>query len=280
MLNKKFSELELSSLETVGMAVADQFYKAGYKPELLDPSITQHIAIEESTECYYGDGGGEALGVFSKETVEQYPDPLEYMFAHKLSVSSNTVNREGDNLKVTTSVSDPHLNRFCFECDFQLTASQGIPASVYQAVGFLAIVENLSAADAIELFSAALFSLASECFDWVDFANGDDFFFNGEASLVSDLYSSNVSAKLTKSITTEALIGMCTLKTSQFACKGREFRFSQFQEATKDTLRLFGNIPNIAEIEADFLNRLQPTSNWGHIKVRKQLIEAINTVIA
>ena len=145
----------------------------------------------ENEDVSYGDGGGTPIAVMTVQRVEEYEskgdEHIEFYFDEKLHFTSNTVKRVGDVLTIDTVHQLGHARKR-FNCIHDLSTSQGIPNSVYEAVGYASKDLPFYHPQAIEFFCASTFSLASECFDCVDFSNGQPFYFDAERALTNDFF--------------------------------------------------------------------------------------------
>ncbi|MFA0494652.1 hypothetical protein [Vibrio sp. 10N.222.54.B11] len=148
----------------------------------------------ENEDVSYGDGGGTPIAVMTVQRVEEYEskgdEHIEFYFDEKLHLASNTVSREGDVLTIDTVHQLGHARKR-FTCTHDLSTTQSIPNSVYEAVGYASKDLPFYHPHAIEFFCASTFSLASECFDYVDFADGQSFYFNAERALTNDFSQSD-----------------------------------------------------------------------------------------
>lgn len=251
----------------IGFAVAN----LAYNPEALPPRYTGQFLENIDTE--YSDGGGIPAAVVSKNTAKYYKDPVEFFFDKKLDFISNTIKRNKDNLTVDTSLQVERNQILESTCRYKLSLQQTIPLSVYLSVGYRCKELDFFHPEAIESFCAATFSLASECFDWEDFASGEPFKFDTKLALTNDLKGDSLM-----SFSSKALIVTFTTKAKQHSCKNREYRFSEFLEAAMEVENQIGHIDNLDDITDEFEERLKSKSSWGYKLAAEQLSEAIKTV--
>ncbi|CAK2619741.1 conserved hypothetical protein [Vibrio crassostreae] len=251
----------------IGIAVAN----LAYNPEALPPRYAGQFL--ENMDIEYGDGGGIPAAVMSKKTANGCDDPVEFFFDKKLYFASNTVKRNRNTLTIHTSF--PMEGRTMAEvtCQHLISRQQTIPLSVYLSVGYHCKDLDFFHPEAIESFCAATFSLASECFDWEDFASGERFQFNAKLALTNDLKGVN-----SMSFNTQALLIIYTNKTKRHACKGQKVRMAEFVESAMEVQVQVGRIDNLDAITREFEQRLAAKSNWGYKLAAEQLSEAIKTV--
>ena len=152
------------------------------------------LLFTDNEDVSYGDGGGTPIAVMTVQRIAQYESKgdeyIEFYFDEKLHFASNTVSREGDVLTIETTHQLGHARKV-FTCIHHLSTTQSIPNSVYEAVGYASKDLPFYHPHAIEFFCASTFSLASECFDYVDFADGQSFYFDAERALTNDFSQSD-----------------------------------------------------------------------------------------
>ncbi|TOP03360.1 hypothetical protein CGH27_18325 [Vibrio parahaemolyticus] len=251
----------------IGFAVAN----LAYNPEALPPRYTGQFL--ENMDSEYSDGGGIPAGVMSKDTAKDYDDPFEFFIDEKAHIASNTVKRNGDTLTIHTSFLMEGRTMAKVTCQHLLSKQQTIPHSFYLAVGYKCKDLPFFHPEAIEIFCAATFSLASECFDWVNFTNGERFQFNAKLALTNDLKRENLMQ-----FSTQALLITYTNKAKRHTCKGQKVRMEEFVESAMEVQAQFGRIDNLDAITREFEQRLASKSSRGYKLAAEQLSEAIKTV--
>ncbi|ELY3407706.1 hypothetical protein [Vibrio parahaemolyticus] len=272
----KIQKLELTSKEeakamehgrNIGMAVAN----LAYNPEALPLLYTEQFL--ENMDVEYGDGGGIPAAVMSKKAANGCDDPVEFFFDKKLHFASNTVTRNEDTLTIHTSFPTDGQSMAKVTCQHTLSKQQTIPLSVYLSVGYHCKELDFFHPEAIESFCAATFSLASECFDWEDFTNGEQFQFDAKLALTNDLKGENLMQ-----FSTQALLITYTNKAKRHTCKGQKVRMEEFVESAMEVQSQVGRIDNLDAITREFEQRLASKSSWGYKLAAEQLSEAIKTV--
>lgn len=251
----------------IGFAVAN----LAYNPEALPPLYTGQFL--ESMDIEYSDGGGIPAAVMSKKAANGCDDPVEFFFDEKAHIASNTVKRNGDTLTIHTSFLMEGRTMAKVTCQHLLCKQQTIPHSFYLAVGYKCKDLPFFHPEAIEIFCAATFSLASECFDWVNFTNGERFQFNARQALTNDLKGGDFMQ-----FSTRALLITYTNKAKRHTCKGQKVRMEEFVESAMEVQAQVGRIDNLDAITREFEQRLASKSSWGYKLAAEQLSEAIKTV--
>ncbi len=268
---KLTSKEEAEAIEhgrNIGIAVAN----LAYSPEALPPRYAGQFL--ENVDTDYSDGGGIPAGVMSKDTAKDYDDPFEFFIDEKTHIVSNTLKRNGDTLTIQTSFPMEERTMAEVTCQHLLSKQQTIPRSFYLAVGYKCRDLPFFYPEAIEIFCAATFSLASECFDWVNFTNGERFQFNAKQALTNDL----IKGDHLMPFSTQALLITYTNKAKQHACKGSKVRMAEYVESAMEVQAQVGRIDYLDAITREFEQRLATKSNWGYKLAAEQLSEAIKTV--
>ncbi|EPE5850535.1 hypothetical protein ACSKAH_002964 [Vibrio vulnificus] len=187
------SEKAIQHGKKIGLTTLALFIKRGILPKDYEEQFMDSVPVS------YGDGGGTPIAILPVEKVRDVQDAeqqaLDYFFTKKLSITSNSEEMGGGVFIITTRVSTGSGTE-TFSCEYHLNESPLIPASVYEAVGHICKELPFYHPEAVTSFCAATFSLAGECFDYVDFPDGEPFYFDAELSVSNEFTTKDQWAQL------------------------------------------------------------------------------------